>query len=279
MASRGARCTLSRGARLLRSAGVQQAHPCPFVGSTHVAPPLTHSSGSSSGVRNPDELIMLIRGHKKTAALSGPERVSGIESPREALRLGIAARAPEQREHSGVLIANEQSAVVQARAAECSGMARVGAARASAQRCAHAAAALATSHGQRQPERGHSSCLFQRGTLGGRPVGWGEETTVVRRHSPEHGFLRVVVELALELAHREVRWSRGRWHGVMCVFTRPFLLAEGFAFWERIVFLLERFTSRSSEQVRNLMRQRPYLAVRWRKGNGRRAVWSRAARR
>ena len=210
MASRGARCTLSRGARLLRSAGVQQAHPCPFVGSTHVAPPLTHSSGSSSGERNPDELIMLIRGHKKTAALSGPERVSGIESPREALRLGIAARAPEQREHSGVLIANEQSAVVQARAAECSGMARVGAARASAQRCAHAAAALATSHGQRRPERGHSSCLFQRGTLGGRPVGWGEETTVVRRHSPEHGFLRGVVELALELAHLEVRWSRGR---------------------------------------------------------------------
>ena len=61
-----------------------------------------------------------------------------------------------------------------------------------------------------QPERGHSSCLFQRGTLGGRPVGWGEETTVVVRHSPEHGFLRGVVELALELAHLEVRWSRGR---------------------------------------------------------------------
>ena len=104
---------------------------------------------------------------------------------------------------------------MQARAAECSGMARVGAARASAQRCAHAAAALATSHGQRQPERGHSSCLFQRGTLGGRPVGWGEETTVVRRHSPEHGFLRDVVELA----HLEVRWSSGRAdgaHGVMC---------------------------------------------------------------
>ena len=30
-----------------------------------------------------------------------------------------------------------------------------------------------------------------------------------RRHSPEHGFLRDVVELALELAHLEVRWSSG----------------------------------------------------------------------
>ena len=131
-----------------------------------------------------------------SAALSGPERLSGIESPREALRLGTAARAPKQREQSGVLIADEQSAVAQARAAECSGMARVGAARASAQQLADAAALMAASLGQRQPERGHSSFLFQFGTLGGRPVAWREETTNVRRHSPEHGFLRDVVELA-----------------------------------------------------------------------------------